>query len=374
MHRRSVTRRLIPFQVRGTAPRAGLHRQVLERYPGLIDAHFHSLGEVSSWCPAECRDSLADAFQLVLDADAPQRDVRAAYLRAETTLREAFLKRENGMEDRSCNVSDPFTRLMFFQLIGVATYYGMLFGVEGDGSLELKAGLLLKTFLTSEVRKDPNFIAVSLVFEALKRDELRAYRAGELRSEEDRAKARQAVLRQLPFSAQKYVSEMFLYERDLLGKFRFDRRGDAHMLFHMLKADEIGHNEDTTLWLFDPLVEQHGHMHVERYPIKNGRWWKYLVTALDEDHRVLEELPQVAELEEETLISHAFSPSLPLGMQTTKPYRPSFFVKFNEPLCARSDLEIVQELQEKAYTPTFETAVIDRSNMTLFERFFERQD
>ncbi len=407
MLRHSLTRSLIPFQIRSTAPRAALHRQVLERFPSLVGAHFQALSDIP--CPNSDRDALAKAFQLVLDPHVPQRDVRNAYLEAEDRLRFSYLQRENfEVRDPRCSLLNPYTRLLYQELIGVATYYGMLYGIDGDGSLELKAGTLLKTYLTGEMRKDSIFTTTSLQYEAIDRKRLAGIRSGTLVKREQIDVVNQEVLACFPEYSQRFVTEMFLFERDVLGKHRFDFRGDKHLIFQSLIVSDIGHDENTCLFLYDPLVLKDGHFDVERTPVKNGRWNEYKVLCKEEDHRLFTELPNVLEMEEEPLFipsaaaafssetssrgpstsslcsssasddkrdDNAMPGAYAAAAASTTKSGSSFFVSFNLPLAERNfdDIALDAARQALQYGQIFETANIDNSQRTFIERLFARE-
>ena len=342
---------LIPFQVRATAPRANLHRRVLEEFPHLIDMHFNSLRAL----PVDVapRRALAAAFQKLLDPSVLQRDVRSAYYEAEGIARRTLFDFETKWGQRQ----DPYVRLILCELVAVATYYSMLFGVDGDGSLETKASILLRAYATAEIYKDIVFATLSNEYESIDRTALIPYREGAL-NEEDARKAKEAVLNQMPQQLQVYIKEMLLWERALFGKFRFDRRGEVHNVVHRIKlVDDVGHDEMSSLLLYDPLLEAYGNITTARQKIKNGRWYEYCVTCNHEDHLVSSEVPPLLEL--------------PEGEVSGSSDR-SFFVHFNQPLCPRFDVELLLTMQDRPFEIKFETAIMDDSNNTFFEKFFLR--
>ena len=65
---------------------------------------------------------------------------------------------------------DPYVRFIYCQLVAVATYYSMLFGIDDDGrSFEHKAATLLRAYAMSEVVKDPLFNSQTEFYEKVDR-------------------------------------------------------------------------------------------------------------------------------------------------------------------------------------------------------------
>ena len=314
----SVLRKLVPLRLIGAGPVANLLSSAYLNREPLIHMVLGTLEDSQIDLPI--RAAFADAFQQLLEGEAPQRDLRRMFEAIELQYR-SKLNFEEGQWKY-----DPAFRLEAFQQRMAALYYATMLGVSATPQDTTETSL--RAMLNSDIGVQEGIFTD--IFRALEDSEKRPL---------------------LPPEYRKFIGDMAILERDVFGMYRLDGRGNGQRLIHCIKASDVGQSHDSVQLLSDPTIEEHGNFFLIEDD-SNPRWVSYELMCGNEDHKVLPDLPDTEYIS-----------------VSGEGWKHKVQLIYNSPLVTKRLVHAHKLRTGDQCTEKFELNVTDK-NRSFFERFF----